>query len=81
MNKSLIQVVTFDIINTQQWFDPSFVTWDDGTPHSINLAECGFDTIWSLHNSSTIVWIYCLYFVMFLVYLLIRAIYGRCGRL
>ena len=22
MNKSLIQVFTYDIINTQQWFDP-----------------------------------------------------------
>ena len=48
---------TFDIINTQMWVDPNFVTWDDdGTPFSSSFEECGFDTTWFLHNSSTIVW-------------------------
>ena len=82
LNQSLIQVVTFDIVNTKQWIDPLFVTWgDNGTPFSHTFEECGFETTWFLHNSSTIVWIYILHFALFLVYLLVKAIYRRCGRL
>ena len=75
-------MVTFDIVNTSELIDPWFVTWDDnGTPYSFNFEECGFETTWFLYNSSPIVWIYCLHIVMFLVFLLVKAIFRRCGRL
>ena len=58
------------------------MTWEDeGSPLSTNFEQCGFETTWFLRNSSTTIWIYCLQIVVFLVYLLIKAIYERCGRL
>lgn len=83
MNQGLVEIVTFDIINTQLWLDPWFVNWnaEEGSPLSYNFEGCGFETTWFLLNSSATVWIYCLHIVMFLAYLLVAAIFRRFGRL
>ena len=44
MNRSMIAVATFDIINTEEWIDPYVIGLGEGSPFSSNFEECGYES-------------------------------------
>ena len=81
LNKALITVAQFDIIDTPEWVDPYFLDLSEGSPYSDNFEECSFESTWFLANSSAIIWIYVLHFALFLVYVLIKVFCSMTGKL
>ena len=81
MNRRLIKVAGFDLVNTGEWVDPHIIDLgDEGSPFSYSLEECGYETKWLLGNSSFIVWILVLNAVAFLIYLLMSLLSYKTGR-
>ena len=80
MNKELISVADFDIINTPEWIDPYVIDLgDDGEPFSYNFEQCGFETTWFFANSSVKIWMYLVNFALFVIYLLVNECSKRTG--
>lgn len=72
INKVLVDIATFDIINTEEWIDPSVVTWGEGIPFSYNFEQTGLETTWMLANSSAVVWMYLFHVALLLLFLPFR---------
>ena len=81
MNRRLIKVAGFDLVNTGEWVDPYVIDLgDEGRPFSYSYEECGYETTWLFGNSSFIVWTLILNAVAFLIYLFMALLTYKTGR-
>lgn len=81
LNKNLIKIAGFDLVNTGEWVDPYFIDLgDDGSPFTYAMEECGYETQWLLGNSSFIVWTLVINAAVFLFYLLLSLLCYKTGR-
>ena len=80
MNKSLIKIAGFDLIDTEKWIDPYIIDLGEGSPFSYNFEQCDYETEWLLGNSSFIVWTYVLNIAGFLMFLLLSLLSYKTRR-
>ena len=82
LTRILIQVASFDLINTAEWIDPYVYYLPEEDAYSINFAQCGYESLLLIVNISVIVWMYIANFaVLIIVFGLVWLIHRKTGKL
>jgi hypothetical protein len=61
MNQALVQIATFDLINTADWIDPLIYDLPEGDAFNINFEQSGYEQTQLIPNISVILWMYILH--------------------
>ena len=82
LNKFLISIATFDLVDTGKWVDPLLYDYlPQEMPYSLNFGQCGFDSMWLIVNNSFFLWLYISHFVaILLVFLPVWAVFRYTGK-
>ena len=82
--QALLQIASFNLINTKDWIDPSVYTLPEEDGYSISFKQSGYDSVLLIVNASPAVWMYILHFAtMIFVFgpiCLINKISGRLAK-
>ena len=85
INEHLINVATFDLINTAKWVDPYlYGEVPEKYPYMMSFEMTGYESTLLITNISVILWIYILHGVIFVFFFppiwLISRSFGKCTR-
>ena len=60
--QALLQIATFNLINTKDWIDSSMYTLSEEDGYNIRFKESGYESVLLIVNSSSVIWMFILHF-------------------